>query len=115
MRVRFCRGTRGRSHMKRMARQFQMPARSGCREDSTPAGFTNQSIQARTLPVAGLGLSAIRDFVSYLKYGGFDSPLRDHPETEKVVLGYGYSQSAPLSAPVSLSRIQRRRAWTAGL
>jgi hypothetical protein len=45
-------------------------------------------------PVAGLGLSAIRDFVSYLKYGGVDSPLREHPETEKIVLGYGYSQSA---------------------
>jgi hypothetical protein len=45
-------------------------------------------------PVAGLGLSATRDFVSYLKYGGVDSPLREHPETEKVVLGYGYSQSA---------------------
>jgi len=45
-------------------------------------------------PVAGLGLSAIRDFVSYLKYGGVDSALREHPETEKYVLGYGYSQSA---------------------
>jgi Alpha/beta hydrolase domain len=46
--------------------------------------------------VAGLGLSAIRDFVSYLKYGGVDSVLRDNPESEKYVLGYGYSQSARL-------------------
>jgi len=45
-------------------------------------------------PIAGLGLAAIRDFVSYLKYGGVDSALRDHPETEQYVLGYGYSQSA---------------------
>jgi len=47
-------------------------------------------------PVAGLGLSAIRDFISYLKYGGVDSALREHPETQKYVLGYGYSQSARL-------------------
>ena len=46
--------------------------------------------------VAGLGLAAIRDFTSYLKYGGVHSALRDHPETEKRVLGYGYSQSARL-------------------
>lgn len=51
---------------------------------------------ASPAPVAGLGLAAIRDFVSYLKYGGVDSALRDHPETEKIVLGYGYSQSARL-------------------
>jgi hypothetical protein len=47
-------------------------------------------------PVAGLGLAAIRDFVSYLKYGGVDSALRDRPATEKYVIGYGYSQSARL-------------------
>lgn len=46
--------------------------------------------------IAGLGLAAIRDFVSYLKYGGVDSALRDHPETEKYALAYGYSQSARL-------------------
>jgi hypothetical protein len=47
-------------------------------------------------PIAGLGLSALRDFVSYLKYGGVDSALRENPESEKYVLGYGYSQSARL-------------------
>jgi len=45
-------------------------------------------------PVAGLGLAAVRDFVSYLKYGGVASPLREHPKTSQRVLGYGYSQSA---------------------
>ena len=47
-------------------------------------------------PIAGLGLAAVRDFVSYLKYGGVPSALREHPETEQRVLGYGYSQSARL-------------------
>src|SRR5215471_18566639 len=46
--------------------------------------------------IAGLGLAAIRDFVSYLKYGGVASVLRDHPETLQQVIGYGYSQSARL-------------------
>jgi hypothetical protein len=45
-------------------------------------------------PVAGLGLAAIRDFVSYLKNGRTGGPLREHPETLQHVLGYGYSQSA---------------------
>jgi hypothetical protein len=47
-------------------------------------------------PIAGLGLAAIRDFVSYLKHGGVASVLRDHPETLQHVIGYGYSQSARL-------------------
>ena len=47
-------------------------------------------------PIAGLSLAAIRDFVSYLKYGGVASVLRDHPETLQQVIGYGYSQSARL-------------------
>ncbi len=47
-------------------------------------------------PIAGLGLAAIRDFVSYLKHGGVESVLREHPETLQQVIGYGYSQSARL-------------------
>jgi hypothetical protein len=50
--------------------------------------------RAAPSPVAGLGLAAVRDFVSYLKFGGVASPLREHPQTEQHVLGYGYSQSA---------------------
>jgi hypothetical protein len=46
--------------------------------------------------IAGLGLAALRDFVSYLKHGGVASVLRDHPETLQQVIGYGYSQSARL-------------------
>jgi len=44
--------------------------------------------------LAGLGEAAVSDFVSWLKYGGAESPLREHPETVSHVLGYGYSQSA---------------------
>jgi hypothetical protein len=45
-------------------------------------------------PLAGLGEAAVSDFVSWLKFGGVASPLREHPETLSRVLGYGYSQAA---------------------
>lgn len=62
-------------------------------------GFTRDRLyeaiyQAAPAPVAGLGLAAVRDFVSYLKFGGIASPLREHPQTQQHVLAYGYSQSA---------------------
>jgi Alpha/beta hydrolase domain len=44
-------------------------------------------------PVAGLGLAAIRDFASYLKFGAEGAALRDSPATQQRVIGYGYSQS----------------------
>jgi hypothetical protein len=44
-------------------------------------------------PVAGLGLAAIRDFASYLKFGAAGTTLRDAPGTQQRVIGYGYSQS----------------------
>jgi hypothetical protein len=52
--------------------------------------------QGANPPLAGLGLAALRDFVSYLKFGGVTSSLREHPGTIQHVLGYGYSQSARL-------------------
>ena len=44
-------------------------------------------------PVAGLGLAAIRDFASYLKFGAEGAILRDTAATQQRVIGYGYSQS----------------------
>jgi hypothetical protein len=45
-------------------------------------------------PVAGLGLAAIRDFASYLKYGAAGAALRENPAALHRIIGYGYSQSA---------------------
>jgi hypothetical protein len=66
-----------------------------------PEGFKRSKLYEVTYSgappaVAGLGLAALRDFVAYIKYGGVASPLREHPETEQRVLGFGYSQSARL-------------------
>ena len=63
---------------------------------STSAGIGAYELvyRAQGSPVAGLGLAAVRDFASYLKYGGMNAPLRETPEALHQVIGYGYSQSA---------------------
>ena len=62
-----------------------------------PAGFDaglNEVIYRATgSPVAGLGLAAVRDFASYLKYGTAVTTLRENPALMRRVIGFGYSQS----------------------
>ncbi len=43
--------------------------------------------------VAGLGLAGVRDFVSFLKYGGPEMPLSSEHEQIKRAIGFGVSQS----------------------
>ena len=57
-------------------------------------GIYEAIYQARGSPVAGLGLAAIRDFASYLRYGGADLALHETPAALQRIIGYGYSQSA---------------------
>jgi len=57
-------------------------------------GLYEAVYQAKNPAVAGLGLAAIRDFASYLKYGGKVTTLREDPASVQRVIGYGYSQSA---------------------
>jgi hypothetical protein len=45
-------------------------------------------------PVAGLGLAAVRDFASYLRYAPEGTTLRERPAALQRIIGYGYSQSA---------------------
>jgi hypothetical protein len=66
-----------------------------------PAGFKpglyEAVYEAEGSPVAGLGLAAIRDFASYLKFGAAGlSTLRERPALVRRVLGFGYSQSGRL-------------------
>ena len=51
--------------------------------------------RAQDPPIAGLGPAAIRDFISYLKYGGASatSALGDQPWFLKRAIGFGVSQS----------------------
>jgi hypothetical protein len=59
------------------------------------AGLYEAVYQAEGSPVAGLGLAAVRDFVSYLKFGvgGSVTTLRENPALVQRVIGFGYSQS----------------------
>jgi hypothetical protein len=56
-------------------------------------GIYEAIYHARNSPVAGLGLAAIRDFASYLKYGPKGGTLREEPALVQRVIGFGYSQS----------------------
>lgn len=56
-------------------------------------GIYEAVYRAHGSPVAGLGLAAIRDFASYLKFGAAGAPLRETPAALQRVVGYGYSQS----------------------
>ncbi len=49
--------------------------------------------RAKDPAVVGLGPAAIRDFVSFLKYGGPDTPLSSEHRYIKRALGFGTSQS----------------------
>jgi Alpha/beta hydrolase domain len=72
-------------------------ATDGCsvgRQDGFEAGLNEVIYTAAGSPVAGLGLAAVRDFVSYLKYGGTGATLRENPLMMRRVIGFGYSQSA---------------------
>ena len=63
------------------------------RDGFEPGQLYELTYQGASPPLAGLGEAAVRDFVSWFKFGGVESPLREHPETISRVLGYGYSQS----------------------
>jgi hypothetical protein len=57
------------------------------------AGLNEVIYKATGSPVAGLGLAAVRDFASYLKYGSGVSTLRENPALMRRIVGFGYSQS----------------------
>jgi hypothetical protein len=67
---------------------------------SLPAGFQPGKFyevvyHAQDPPLVGLGPTAVRDFISYLKYGGGDAPaaLGDQHMYIKRAMGFGTSQS----------------------
>ena len=49
--------------------------------------------EAKNPVVAGLGMAGLRDFVSYLKYAGVDTPLSKDRAEIKQAIGFGVSQS----------------------
>ncbi|HYJ93599.1 MAG TPA: alpha/beta hydrolase domain-containing protein, partial [Vicinamibacterales bacterium] len=71
-------------------------ASDGCavrRAAGFDAGLNEVIYKATGSPVAGLGLAAVRDFASYLKFGSGTATLRENPTLMRRVIGFGYSQS----------------------
>ena len=71
-------------------------ASDGCavrRAAGFDAGLNEVIYKATGSPVAGLGLAAVRDFASYLKFGSGAATLRENPTLMRRVIGFGYSQS----------------------
>jgi hypothetical protein len=60
------------------------------------AGLYEVIYRASGSPIAGLGLAAIRDFASYLKYSGIEVSRVPAALPVERVIGFGYSQSARL-------------------
>ena len=63
-----------------------------------PGGFEAGQLyefvyQGKDPVVAGTGLAAVRDWVSFLKYGGAETALADLHDSEKRAIGFGISQS----------------------
>ncbi len=68
------------------------------RSVSMPAGFETGMLyefvyQGKDPVVAGAGLAAVRDFISYLKYGGDSAGWTGARPSVKLALGFGISQS----------------------
>ncbi|MEO8480813.1 MAG: alpha/beta hydrolase domain-containing protein [Acidobacteriota bacterium] len=59
----------------------------------TRSGLYEAIYQASGSPIAGLGLAAVRDFASYVRYGGPATGLDDGRHPAARVIGFGYSQS----------------------
>jgi hypothetical protein len=59
----------------------------------TPGRIYEVVYRAKDPVIAGLGPAALRDFVSYLKYGGVDTPLNADRAEIKQAIGFGVSQS----------------------
>lgn len=58
------------------------------------AGLYEAVYRAEGSPVAGLGLAAVRDFASYLKFGATGTTvLREDAALVQRVIGFGYSQA----------------------
>lgn len=58
-----------------------------------PAKFYDIVYKSTDPTVAGLGPAAVRDFISFLKYGGSETLLGDQRRYIKRALGFGTSQS----------------------
>ncbi len=72
---------------------FSDPTHVALKGGFAPGRIYEVVYETKDPPVAGLGLAAVRDVVSYLKYGGAETPLSGNAGQIKRAIGFGVSQS----------------------
>jgi hypothetical protein len=82
-----------RTQIARSEWQFEDPTHVALKAGFAPGRIYEVVYEAKDPPVAGLGLAAVRDMTSYLKYGGQPTPLEDEHKTIKRAIAFGVSQS----------------------
>lgn len=82
-----------RTEIPRSQWQFEDATHVALKGGFTPGRIYEVVYQAKDPVVAGLGLAAVRDTASYLKYGGQPTPLADMHDTIKCTIAFGVSQS----------------------
>ncbi len=73
--------------------QFSDPTHVSMSAGFEPGKIYEVVYMAKDPVLVGLGPAAVRDFVSYLKYGGVDTPIDDFRKDIRRTLGFGVSQS----------------------
>jgi hypothetical protein len=72
---------------------FSDPTHVAMQSGFEPGKIYEVIYEAKDPVLVGLGPAAVRDTVSYLKYGGVDTPLADFNKDVLRALGFGISQS----------------------
>ncbi len=73
--------------------RFSDPTHAALEGGFAPGRIYEVVYETSNPPVAGLGMAGVRDLVSFLKYGGADTLLRDEHTNIKRVVAFGVSQS----------------------
>ncbi len=73
--------------------KFTDPNHLALKDGFAPGRIYEVIYETKDPVVAGLGLAAVRDFVSFLKYGGAQTPLNDERNSIKRAIAFGVSQT----------------------
>ncbi len=85
--------TATRTWVPRSEWRFSDPTHVTLNGGFTPGRIYEVVYETKDPVVAGLGLAGVRDFVSFLKYGGSQTPLSEEHDHIRRAIGFGVSQS----------------------
>lgn len=73
--------------------KFTDPTHVWFKDGFAPGKIYEVIYETKDPVVAGLGLAGVRDFVSFLKYGGAQTPLKEEQNVIKRAIAFGVSQT----------------------